>query len=324
MSDRPTVNAAPPVVRTAPAAPAADDFQLALYYQRSGDFEQALLHYRAALQRDEMNVEAHNNLGQPLSRQGAARRRGARVPARASRSIRRYTHRPHQPVGGATSRLGRFDAAAARGARRAADRPAQPRRDGEPRAGPARVRPGRRRAGQPPPRPRDRSAQRRRALQSGAPVRGGGRGRAPRSTTTNSSSSTRVPNRPRTPPTSAPVCRARRAHQVGSMDEISRAAPGRPPLPARRRLASRRHRQRPRRLRARRRRPRSLLGGVRGGARVDDAVVARARVEVARTRSGSSAERSTPASTASIATSAVRGATRPPSSGKGSRAIAGR
>ena len=52
----------------APAAPKAvqaapDQFQLALYYQRSGDFEQALMHYRAALQRDEMNVEARNNLG---------------------------------------------------------------------------------------------------------------------------------------------------------------------------------------------------------------------------------------------------------------------
>ena len=40
-----------------------DEFQLALYYQRSGDFEQAMLHYKAALARDEMNIEAHNNLG---------------------------------------------------------------------------------------------------------------------------------------------------------------------------------------------------------------------------------------------------------------------
>jgi len=41
----------------------ADHFQLALYYQRSGDFENALLQYRAVLQRDELNAEAHNNLG---------------------------------------------------------------------------------------------------------------------------------------------------------------------------------------------------------------------------------------------------------------------
>jgi Tfp pilus assembly protein PilF len=40
-----------------------DDFQLALYYQRSGDFEQSLVHYKAVIGRDELNVEAHNNLG---------------------------------------------------------------------------------------------------------------------------------------------------------------------------------------------------------------------------------------------------------------------
>ena len=40
-----------------------DDYQLALYYQRTGDFEQALVHYKAALQRDELNLQAHNNLG---------------------------------------------------------------------------------------------------------------------------------------------------------------------------------------------------------------------------------------------------------------------
>jgi Tfp pilus assembly protein PilF len=39
------------------------DLQLALYYHRTGDFEQALVHYRRVLQRDELNVEAHNNLG---------------------------------------------------------------------------------------------------------------------------------------------------------------------------------------------------------------------------------------------------------------------
>jgi Tfp pilus assembly protein PilF len=40
-----------------------DHFQLALYYQRIGDFENSLVHYRAVLQRDELNAEAHNNLG---------------------------------------------------------------------------------------------------------------------------------------------------------------------------------------------------------------------------------------------------------------------
>jgi tetratricopeptide (TPR) repeat protein len=41
----------------------ADHFQLALYYQRSGDFDNALRQYSAVLQRDELNPEAHNNLG---------------------------------------------------------------------------------------------------------------------------------------------------------------------------------------------------------------------------------------------------------------------
>jgi Tfp pilus assembly protein PilF len=40
-----------------------DDFQLALYYQRAGEFDRALFHYNAILQHDELNVEAHNNLG---------------------------------------------------------------------------------------------------------------------------------------------------------------------------------------------------------------------------------------------------------------------
>jgi hypothetical protein len=35
----------------------------ALMYQRLGDFENALVSYREVLQRDEVNVEAHNNLG---------------------------------------------------------------------------------------------------------------------------------------------------------------------------------------------------------------------------------------------------------------------
>ena len=40
-----------------------DHFRLALYYHRAGDFENALLHYRALLEQNELNAEAHNNLG---------------------------------------------------------------------------------------------------------------------------------------------------------------------------------------------------------------------------------------------------------------------
>jgi tetratricopeptide (TPR) repeat protein len=52
----------PTTVAKAPAAK-ADDFTLALYYQRTGDFELALVHYKTVLQRDEMNANAHNNVG---------------------------------------------------------------------------------------------------------------------------------------------------------------------------------------------------------------------------------------------------------------------
>lgn len=56
-----------PVTRpeTAPAtsSTAVNDLDLALYYHRAGDFENALQHYRALLQRNELNAQAHNNLG---------------------------------------------------------------------------------------------------------------------------------------------------------------------------------------------------------------------------------------------------------------------
>jgi Tfp pilus assembly protein PilF len=55
-----------PVTRpetTAVSATAVSDLDLALYYHRAGDFENALQHYRALLQRNELNAQAHNNLG---------------------------------------------------------------------------------------------------------------------------------------------------------------------------------------------------------------------------------------------------------------------
>lgn len=60
--------AALPVTRAEPAPPRsavapASDLDLALYYQRAGDFENALQHYRALLQKNELNAQAHNNLG---------------------------------------------------------------------------------------------------------------------------------------------------------------------------------------------------------------------------------------------------------------------
>lgn len=42
---------------------AENDLTLALYYHRSGDYAKALQHYRALLDRNELNAQAHNNLG---------------------------------------------------------------------------------------------------------------------------------------------------------------------------------------------------------------------------------------------------------------------
>jgi tetratricopeptide (TPR) repeat protein len=93
------------------ASAAPDEFQLALYHQRSGDFEQALMHYRAALQRDEMNVEAHNNLGNLYLGKGLfeeATREFQRVIAIDPKYLNARVN-----LSAAYTRLGRPDAAAA-------------------------------------------------------------------------------------------------------------------------------------------------------------------------------------------------------------------
>ena len=60
---------APPTALSSPAAAGAtittseNHFQRAVIFQRAGDFENALFHYKQVLQRDDLNVEAHNNLG---------------------------------------------------------------------------------------------------------------------------------------------------------------------------------------------------------------------------------------------------------------------
>ncbi len=47
----------------APSAPAPDHFGLALYYQRVGDYDNALAQYRLLLERSDASAEVHNNLG---------------------------------------------------------------------------------------------------------------------------------------------------------------------------------------------------------------------------------------------------------------------
>ena len=108
-SNPPAVIAAPAAPKAVPAAP--DEFQLALYYQRSGDFEQALMHYRAALQRDEMHVEAHNNLGNLYLGKGLLDE-AAREFQRVIAIDPKYSN-AHVNLSAVYTRLGRPDAAAA-------------------------------------------------------------------------------------------------------------------------------------------------------------------------------------------------------------------
>ena len=53
----------PAGARASAVTAAEDHFGRAMMYQRLGDFENALVSYRLVLQRDDLNVEAHNNLG---------------------------------------------------------------------------------------------------------------------------------------------------------------------------------------------------------------------------------------------------------------------
>ena len=68
---RPQPSATPPAPSTLPVVTQPEpvrfvkdnDLELALYYHRAGDFENALQRYRALLDRNELNAQAHNNLG---------------------------------------------------------------------------------------------------------------------------------------------------------------------------------------------------------------------------------------------------------------------
>ena len=101
----------PAPLETLPAPRDPNDFQLALYYQRTGDFEQALVAYKKVLQRDALNVEAHNNLGMLYQGKGLydeAAREFQRVIAIDPRYVT-----AHLNLSAAYLKLGRSDAAAA-------------------------------------------------------------------------------------------------------------------------------------------------------------------------------------------------------------------
>ncbi len=96
--------------RAEPAA-ASDDFQRALYYQRAGEFDRSLGLYRSVLQRDELNVEAHNNLGMLYRDKGLSD--DAVIELRRAVSIAPQYLRAHNNLGVTLLELGRIDAAAA-------------------------------------------------------------------------------------------------------------------------------------------------------------------------------------------------------------------
>jgi Flp pilus assembly protein TadD len=100
----------PPAVEPAAAAP-PDLMAQALYHHRAGDFESALVAYRALIQQNELNAAAHNNLGllyqqkDLLEDAAAAFRRAIIIDARYGLA--------HNNYGVTLLRQGRPDAAAA-------------------------------------------------------------------------------------------------------------------------------------------------------------------------------------------------------------------
>lgn len=87
-----------------------DHFKLALYYHRIGNFENALVQYKAVLSVNEMNAEAHNNLG--LLYQDKALMDEAIVEFRRAAAIDNAYAKAHNNLGVALLRTGKVDAAA--------------------------------------------------------------------------------------------------------------------------------------------------------------------------------------------------------------------
>jgi len=84
---------------------------MAIYHQRAGDFENALLKYRAVLQQNELNAQAHNNLGLLYLSKGV-HDDAVRELQRAVIIDPRYTT-AHINLGVAFMRQNRMDSAAA-------------------------------------------------------------------------------------------------------------------------------------------------------------------------------------------------------------------
>ncbi|MBI3265274.1 MAG: tetratricopeptide repeat protein [Acidobacteria bacterium] len=112
-SPRQVATPAPSTVVTRPSIAGAgenDYFRLALYYQQSGDFENALVQYKKVLERNEMNAEAHNNLGVLYQNKGLSDE-AVREFKRAVSIDPKYS-KGHNNLGVALLRSGQVDAAA--------------------------------------------------------------------------------------------------------------------------------------------------------------------------------------------------------------------
>jgi len=107
----PTSGAIRPPAGSVTARSQADHFRLALYYHQSGDFENALVHYRAVLLQNELNSEAHNNLGLLYQERGLIDE-ALKEFQRAIGIDQRYV-KAHNNLGVVWLGLGKIDAAAA-------------------------------------------------------------------------------------------------------------------------------------------------------------------------------------------------------------------
>jgi len=99
------------VAQPSPAPAQPDHFGLALYYQRIGDFNNAVMHYRALLAQNDARAEVHNNLGLLDQDQGQTDEAIAQFQ-RAIAIDPRYV-KAHNNLGVALMRTGQPEAAAA-------------------------------------------------------------------------------------------------------------------------------------------------------------------------------------------------------------------
>jgi Flp pilus assembly protein TadD len=91
--------------------PEADEFKLAVYYHTAGDFQNALIHYHAFLEKEPLNLEAHNNLG--LLYQGKGLFDDAVTEFRKAISIDPKYAKAHNNLGVTLLNAGKVDAAVA-------------------------------------------------------------------------------------------------------------------------------------------------------------------------------------------------------------------